>query len=191
MKQLTPQQSKAAALGILLLVVVLGISIVALPVWLLNRHYDTAIDDASSVLGKFARLKGMQDGLMKQALEVKALEANHHFLKTGSAELAAGELREQAQAIFDASGAKVNSIQNLPAKDDGVYRQVTVSVQLLAPLSAVKSMTYALETAHPYLFLDNFRITATNMVINRPEPATEPDLVVQFDLSGYALKGAK
>ncbi len=178
-------------MGILLLVTVFAISLVAVPVWLLNRHYDTAIDDASTILGKYARLKGMQDGLVKQAMEVKALEANRHFLKGTNAELAAAELREQVQAVFDANGAKVNSIQNLPNKDDGAYRQITISVQLLVPLSSLKGMLHALETAHPYLFLDNFKINATNMIINRAESATEPDLIVQFDLSGYALKGAK
>jgi len=190
MKQLNPQQKRAAALAILLLVVLSAAAAIAVPVWLFNRHYDVAIDSATNSLGRYSKIVGMRDGLQKQAVEVKALEARHHFLKSASPALAAAELQEQAQAIFDANSAKVNSIQILPHKDDGAYRQVTVSVQLIAPLSAVKAMLYALESAHPYLFLDNFSIRAPNMVVSRSDSAPEPDLVVQFDLSGYALKGA-
>lgn len=189
MTQFNAQQRQVAAWTILVLVVLLAVTAVALPIWLFNRHYDVAIEDATGSLARYSKIIGMRDGLLRQAVEVKALEAQHHFLKSASPALAAAELQEQAQAIFDANGAKVNSTSVLPHKDDGAYRQVTVSVQLIAPLSAIKAMLYALESVHPYLFLDNFSIRAPNMVVTRSEPATEPDLVVQFDLSGYALKG--
>ncbi|MEO7107062.1 MAG: type II secretion system protein GspM [Rhodoferax sp.] len=189
MKPLNSQQKKVAALSILVLVVLLLMTAIALPVWLLNRHYDGALDETVNRLDRFARIIGMKDGLQKQAVTVKALEAKRHFLKGGSPSIVAADLQQQAQAVFDANGAKVNSIQPLPSKDEGAYRKVTVQVQLIAPLSAVKGMLYALESAHPYLFVDNFSIRANNMVVTRAEPANEPDLVVMFDLSGYAVKG--
>ncbi len=190
MKQLGPTQKKAAALAILVLLVALAVAVIALPVWLLNRHYDVALEDATSRLERYSKIVGMRDALQKQAVEVKALEAKRHFLKSASPALAAAELQEQAQGAFDAAGAKVNSIQVLAHKDDGLYRQVSVQVQLMAPLTAVKAMLYGLETSHPYLFLDNFSIRAPIMQVNRPEPPNEPELIVQFDLTGYALKGA-
>lgn len=190
MKQLSPIQKKAAALAILVFVVSAIFAAIALPVMLLNQHYDVALEDATSRLERYSRIVGMRDSLQKQALEVKALESQQHFLKSASPALAAAELQEKAQSVFEANGAKVNSIQVLPHKDEGLYRQVTVQVQLLAPLTAVKEMLFGMESAHPYLFLDNFSIRAPNTQVNRVEPANEPDLVVQFDLSGYALKGA-
>ena len=190
MSQLGPLQKKLAAVAILLLLVAIASAAIAVPIWLLNQHYDMALEDATSRLGRYSKIVGTRDALLKQALEVKALAANRHFLKSASPALAAAELQEQAQAFFDAKGAKVNSIQVLPHKDDGLYRQVTVQVQLIASLTAVKGMLHGLESSHPYLFLDNFSIRAPNMQINRAEPASEPDLIVQFDLTGYALKGA-
>lgn len=189
MKPLNSQQKKAAALSILVLVVLMLIAAIALPVWLLNRHYDGALDEVVNRLDRFSRIVGMRDGLQKQAVEVKALGAKRHFLKSGSPALVAAELQQQAQAVFEANGAKVNSIQPLPSKDEGAYRQVTVQVQLIAPLSSVKGMLHALESARPYLFLDNFSARANNMVVTRSEPVNEPDLVVMVDISGYALKG--
>ncbi|QTN26113.1 hypothetical protein HZ993_12190 [Rhodoferax sp. AJA081-3] len=190
MKQFGPRQKKAAALAILVLVIAVAGAAVALPVWLVNQHYDVAFEDATSRLERYSRIVGTRDALQKQAVEVKALEAKRHFLKGASPALAAAELQEKAQSVFDANGAKVNSIQVLAHKDDGLYRQVTLQVQLIAPLTAVKGMLYGLESAHPYMFLDNFSIRAPNMQVNRVESSNEPDLVVQFDLTGYALKGA-
>jgi general secretion pathway protein M len=190
MMELNAQQRRVAAWAILVPIVLLTIAAVALPVWLFNRHYDVAIENATSNLARYSKIIGMRDALQKQAIEVKNLEANHHFLKSASPALAAAELQQLAQGIFDANSAKVNSTSVLPHKDEGAYRQVSVSVQLVAPLSAIKAMLYAIESAHPYLFLDNFSIRAPNMVVSRSESGTESELVVQFDLSGYALKGA-
>lgn len=190
MTNLTPKQSKAAALAILALVIALVIGAIALPLWLLNQRYDAAVEDAATRIERYSRIVGMRDGLQKKAAEVIGLEANHHFLKSASPALAAAELQEQAKIILDENGGKLNSIQILPHKDDGAYRQVSVGLQLTAPLSAVKAMLYALESAHPYLFIDNFSIRAPFNPAARNDSATEPDLIVQFDLTGYALKGA-
>lgn len=189
MKPLNSQQQKAAALAILALVVLLLLSAVAMPVLLLNHHYASALDDTVNRLDRFSRIVGMRDGLQKQAVEIKALEAKHHFLKSASPALVAAELQQLAQGIFLANGAKVSSIQPLPSKDDGAYRQVTVQVLLTAPLSSVKGMLYAMESSRPYLFLDNFSIRAANMIVTRSDLQSEPDLTVMFDISGYALKG--
>jgi general secretion pathway protein M len=190
MTHLTPKQSKAAALALLSLVIALAIGATALPLWLLHQRYDVAVEDAATRLQRYSRIVGMRDALQKKAAQVAALEANHHFLKSAGPALAAAQLQEQAIIILDQNGGKLNSIQILPHKDDGAYRQVSVNLQLTAPLSAVKAMLYALESARPYLFVDNFLIRAPYNPGARNDPATEPDLVVQFELRGYALKGA-
>lgn len=191
MIHLTPKQSRAAAILILLMVAMLVVSALVTPLWLLNQRYELAVEDAAARLARYSKIVGMRDGLQKKALDVKALEANHHFLKSASPALAAAELQEQAKIILDANGGKINSLNILPHKDDGQYRQVSVSLQLSAPLSAVKAMLYALESARPYLFIDNFSVRAPFLVGARSEAANEPELVVQFDLTGYALKGAQ
>ncbi len=191
MMQLTPQQSKLAALAILVFVFISFVSAIALPLWLLNKRYDMAVEDAVVRLDRYSRIVGMRDGLQKKAIEIKALEANHHFLKSASPALAAAELQERAKAILDENGGKLDSIQILPHKDDGAYRQVSVLLRLSAPLSSVKAMLHALESAHPYLFVDNFSIRATNFSVVRNDSAVESDLTVQFQLTGYALKVAQ
>lgn len=190
MNHLTPTQSRAAALALLAAVLLLAAAVVATPLWLLHRRYDGALDDASTRLQRYARIIGMRDGLQKKSVEVAALGKTPHFLKSTSPALAAAELQEQARVVLEANGGKLNSIQILPPKDEGAYRQVSVTMQLTAPLSALKAMLYALESARPYLFIDNFTVRARVGFVAR-DPAVEPDLTVQLDLTGYALKGAQ
>lgn len=189
MIQLTPRQSKAAALAILILIALLAVALVSVPLWLLNRRYETGIEDASNRLERYSRVVGMRDGLLKRAVEVKSLELNRHFLKSATPALAAAELQELVTSVLGESGVKLNSIQILPHKDEGLYRQVSVALQLSAPQSAVKGMLYGLESTHPYLFIGNFSVRMTNMLAIRTELAAEPDVVVQFDVTGFALKG--
>lgn len=192
MIEMTPAQSKAAALGLLLALMALVVGAIAVPIWLLNRHYDAALDDSVSRIERYSKIAGMRDGLAKKALDVKALAASHHYLKSASPALAAAELQEQAKVILEAKGGKLNSIQILPHKDEGNYRQITVAMQMSAPLSAVKGMLHALESARPYLFVDNFSVRSMAGFAARMgvDPNVEPELTVQFDLSGYALKEA-
>lgn len=191
MIQLSPKQSRAAAALLLAAVVLLIAAIVAAPLWMLNRRYDAALDDTVSRLERYAKIAGMRDGLVKKSAQVQVLAQSHHYLKSASPALAAAELQEQVKVILEANGGKLNSIQILPHKDDGQYRQISVQLQLSASLAAVKAMLYALESSRPYLFIDNFsaRSTAGFGPRTGADPAVEPDLTVQFDLTGYALKG--
>lgn len=192
MKQLTSMQSKAAAIAILLGVLLLIVSIVAAPIWLLNRRYDGAVDEAAGRLDRYSRIVGMRDGLQQKTVEIQALESSRHFLKSTSPALAAAELQEQAKIILDGNGGKLNSIQILPHKDDGGFRQVSVALQFTAPLSAVKAMLYALESARPYLFIDNLQVRVPpGPLAGNKDGMSEPELFVQFDLAGYAVKGAQ
>lgn len=188
---MTTKQSKAAALLVLALVIALVIGAIALPVWLLNRRYDAAIEDSVTRLTRYSRIVGMRDGLQKNAAVLVALEQNHHFLKSASPALAAAELQERAKSIIDRNGVKTNSIQIMPHKDDGMYRQVSVMFQLAAPLSAIKAMLYELESARPYLFISNLAIRNPAYAPHRGESAVEQELAIQFVLTGFALKGAQ
>lgn len=189
MIRLTPTQSKAAALLLLALVLAAVVLAIATPIWLLNRRYDAAIEDASSRLTRYSKVAGMREGLVKKAADVRALDGSRHYLRSATPAVAAAELQEVVRGILDANGGKLSSIQILPHKDDGLYRQVAVNLQLTATLTALKPILHQLESARPYLFIDNFSVRAPFAFVQRAAASAEPELIVQFDLTGYALKG--
>ena len=185
MISMTPVQSKLAAIVLLLCAVAVVVSAIAVPWWLLKRHYDVALEDAITRLQRYSKIAGMHGGLQKKAEDLKSLNTTSHFLKSSSPALAATELQELVKTILEARGGKINSIQILPHKDEGEYRMVPVALQMAAPQSALRGMLHALESLQPYLFIDNLSIRspAGNQV-----RAVEPDVIIQFDLTGYALK---
>lgn len=189
MTRLTPKQSKAAALALLAAVLVIVCGVVAAPLWMMHRHYDVAIEDASSRLERYLKIAGMRAGLQKQFDAVKVLGTAGHFLKSASPALAAAEIQEQAKGIVEVNGGKLSSMQILPHKDDGLYRQIPVALQLTGTLTALKKILHALESSHPYLFLDNFTVRSPMANAARNASAVEPEIFIQFDLTGYALKG--
>ena len=193
MIQMSPKQSRAAALALLLGLLVLLVGLVAIPLWLLNQRYDNALEDSVARLQRYSKIAGMREGLIQKSAEVKALAASHHYLKSASPALAAAELQEQLKVILEANGGKLSSIQILQHKDEGAYRQVAVALQLTAPLSALKGIFHALESSRPYLFIDNLSVRSNAGFGQRMgvDPAAEPELIVQFNVTGYALKGAQ
>jgi general secretion pathway protein M len=187
MIQMTPVQSKVAALALLLLAILASLTLVFGPWWALKLRYDSALDEAVTRLERYSRIAGMQDGLQKKALEVKSLETSKHFLKSASPALAAAELQDLAKTVIEANGGKITSIQILQHKDETGYRQVGVTLQLSATQSVLKSMLHAIESAQPLLFIDNLVVRSP---IGNQNRVPEADLNFQFDLTGYALKGA-
>lgn len=191
--RLSPMQSRLAALALLLLVLLLAVAAVAGPLWWLHRHYDDAISDATARITRYARIAGMRPGLQAQLAQVRAQGGPSHFLKATSAPLAAAEIQELAKTLIESSGGKLNTLQILPPKEEGGHRRIPVNVQLSGSVVALKKILHALESSRPYLFIDNFSVRSQPVFVPRagasPVRATEPELFIQFDLSGYALKG--
>jgi hypothetical protein len=75
------------------------------------------------------------------------------------------------------------------SKDDGRYRQITVNVQLTASVQAMRNILDGIESHVPYLFVDNLTIRAQVPSNFRPAPGVEPEMFMQFDVSGYSPTG--
>lgn len=188
---LSPKQNKFAALGLLMATILIVIAAVATPLLVFHRYYDSAIDDISSRLGRYYKIASMRSELQKQITAIQARGTVGYYLKNPSPALAAAEIQELAKNMVEMNGGKLTSIQILPHKDDGHYRQVMVTIQLTGTLTATKKILYGLESSRPYLFVDNLLIRSPMAYMPRNAPNTDPDLIVQLDLAGYALKGAQ
>lgn len=192
-RDLTPKQSRMLALSLLLVLVALIIAMVGMPVFWLHRHYDQAIEQQVDLLARYSRIGATAPALAKQLEELKAKNARRFFLKSTVPALAASEVQEMAKSVVESNGGKITSMQIPEHKDDGNYRKVTVNIQISARISAAQKIFYALETQHPYLILDNVSIRSTVRQVPRGAnlPGPEPEFLVQFELAGFAVLGAK
>lgn len=192
-KSMTPQQSRMLALTLLLALVALIIASIAMPVFWLHRHYDQPIEQQLDLLARYSRIGATTPGLTKQLEALKARGARGFFLKSSVPALAASEVQEIVKGVIESNGGKIATMQIPGHKDDGNYRKVTVNIQMNAKISAAQKIFYALETQRPYLILDNISLRST--VWQAPRGANvqgpEPEFLVQFDVAGYAVLGAK
>ncbi|MDD5402907.1 MAG: type II secretion system protein GspM [Sulfuricella sp.] len=187
MRPLTPLQSKTLALALLVLVFVSAVLALALPMMAVHRHYDAAIEQLVDRMARYRRIIAMTPGLKAGLERVKARNGRKFYLKNAAPALAAAEIQEIAKTIIEAQSGKLTSIQIIPHKDDGGYRQVGVNLQFSGSIASIQKILYALETRQPYLFVDNLSIRSRLMSNYRAAPGAEPEYFVQFDLTGYAL----
>jgi general secretion pathway protein M len=192
-RALTPLQSRMLALSLLLVFVALVIATIAAPVLWLHRHYNQGIEQQLDLLARYSRVGATAPGLTKQLEALQAKAARGFFLKNSVPALAASEVQEMVKGVVESNSGKITSMQISEHKDDGNYRKVMVNIQMNATVSATQKIFYALETQRPYFLLDNVSVRSTVKQAPRGAnvPGPEPEFLVQFDVAGYAVRGAK
>ncbi|MCE9550769.1 MAG: type II secretion system protein M [Betaproteobacteria bacterium] len=187
MRALSKNQSRSLAIGLLILFLTIGILLLFIPINMLHRHYDQSLDSLADYLGRYRHVVATHAEVQSALDQVKKKNGRQHFLRNTGAALAASEIQETAKSLIEANGGKLVSMQVVPFKDDGGYRRVTVNIQFISNMTTLRKILYAVETVQPYLLLDNVSIRSQANVLSKGTPMTEPELVAQFDVSGYTL----
>lgn len=185
-----PSRDRRLAVTVLVAAVAIVIAIVAVPTWLVHRHYDVALADATSRLERFARISSTRPMVAKQLEAMRAKDTRRYFLRSGGAALSAAEAQEAVRSLIESSGGRLITMQAPASKDDGRYRLITANVQLQANIFALRKILAAIDSNVPFLFVDNLTVRSPVPSNFRPQPGGEPEMFVQFDISGYALTGA-
>lgn len=184
-----PEQSRRAAVAILVGAIVAIAAAVAIPIWLLHRHYDAALADSAEKLDRYNRLAATRPAIAQQLEAMRTKEPRKFFLRAGPPALSAAEAQEAVRTIIEGNGGRLITMQAPVTKDDGRYRQIIVNVQMTANVQAMRKILYAIENHVPYLFIDNLTIRSQVPANFRPTPGAEPEMFLQFDVSGYTLTG--
>lgn len=186
------------ALALLLAVLGLVYLLVLHPLFTVPlRAADARIEE---LRGRDARVRG----LLRQAPAIRERLASQDargdasgFLAEPTAELAAAALIQQLETVVgEASpGNRGCAIANrAPLSGEpppGPYRRVTVQVRLRCGNAETLAVLHRIESARPYLFVDNLSVTAQRYfaVPGSPSPQ-EGGLDVGFDLYGYLRPAA-
>jgi general secretion pathway protein M len=185
-----PKRSRQLALVLLVAAVLAVIAIVAIPVWLAHRHYDVAIAENLDKLDRFQRIAGTRASVARQREAMASRDPRKFYLRGGPPALSAAEAQEAIRSIIESGGGRLITMGAPSSKEQGRYRQVTVNVQITANIFALRKILGAVESRTPYLFIDNLLVRTQVPANFRPAPGAEPEMFVQFDVSGYAIVGA-
>jgi hemoglobin-like flavoprotein len=191
MRALSNNQSRSLAIGLLILFLTIGVLLLFIPINMLHRHYDQSLDSLADYLGRYRHVVATHAEVQSALDQVKQKNGRQHFLRNTGVALAASEIQETAKNLIEANGGKLVSMQVVPFKDDGGYRRVTVNIQFITNLSTLRKILYAVETVQPYLLLDNVSIRSQANALNKGASVIEPELITQFDASGYTLVADK
>ena len=176
-------------MGLMFAAVALAVAAVAIPVWLFNRHYDRALAESMDKLERYQRIAATRGEVARDLEVMRAHDPRRFFLRSGPAPLSAAEAQEALRAIIEANGGRLITMQAPSSREEGRHRQVTVNVQLTANVLALRKILNAVETRTPFLFVDNLMVRSQVPSTFKPGPGSEPEMFVQFDVSGYSLTG--
>ena len=187
----SPRDRRIVAVALLVFVVAILIAAIAIPVTMLNRHYDQNLAKMNRQWKSQTAFNAMRPQVARALESLRAKDVRKFFLKGTTSALASAELQDQVRQVVEANGGRLISASANPHKDDGPYRIATASFQLNINNTNLRRMLHALETREPYLFNDTLVIRSQVPFGYRPPAGTmEPDLFVQMDVSGVAFVGA-
>jgi hypothetical protein len=92
--------------------------------------------------------------------------------------------------MLESNGARLTSIQPTTVKDDAGFRLYSLNIGFNATPAALQKTLYAIETALPYLFLENVTLRATVPRGYKPAPNQEPEVSAQIEVQAYGPKDA-
>lgn len=185
--KLTSQQSRALALVLLFIVIALTVAAIATPAYLLHRHYDETIENATDNLIRYRRFSEQAPAIEQEIEKIAALNAKRFFIKTSNPSLAASDIQDAVKQIIESRRGKLLSVQILPAKDEGKYRRISLTIQANVTPLALQHILHGIESRDPMLFIDNLSIRAGQGRLYRPQPGIEPEFGLQMTLHGYAI----
>jgi len=186
--RLPPSRQRALAVTLLVVAVLLVLSLVLVPLVLLHKHYDDRIATLSDRLERYRRVAAQAPEFRKGLDAMRDRDARRFFLKNTAPNLAGAELQEIVRTAIESNGGRITTSQNQAPRDEGRFRQITVSVQFFASTPALQKILYAIESAPPYLLVENMTLRPLNAFRGfKPLAGQEPEVNVQLDAAGYTF----
>lgn len=185
-----PKRSRQVAVFFLVLAVVAVVALFALPTWYLYTRYDRELAERRDKLERFTRIAATRTDVARQLEAMRGRDTRKFFLRAGPGALAVAEAQEAIRAMVEQAGGRLITMQALPAKEEGRYRQVAAQVQLAANIQALRRILHAVENHTPMLFVENLMVKTQVPSNFKPGPGAEPEMFVTFDIHGYSLLGS-
>ncbi len=162
---------------------------------LLAKHqfYQHNIEQLQNRLQRYQALLNTREGLEAQIQGIQQNQLDKtYYLGQASPTLAATHLQQQAKKAVKSIGGSLVSTQILPVADESGFSKVAIRVQMTGDTVVIQKVLYALESARPLLFVDNFRVRSRiirRRARDRKSTTEQVQLTLQLELSGYMRQG--
>ncbi len=197
MDKMSPQVSRFAAIGLLILSVWVLAFYVLTP---LGQGYIDKADEISMLEKRLGTLRAMLANKALVQTELKRLdslnESGDVFLKGSKEAIASANLREFVNDIVKESGGVLVSTQQYPAPSIDTANAVGLRLQFNGEITNLTSLLYKLESARPLVFIDKMTVTSSATRKRRSvrsrrlsAKSSRKSLTVRLDIVGYMVAG--
>jgi hypothetical protein len=186
--QLTKDQERKLAVGILGFVAVLLLALVIVPVWRANADYSLQIQHLQTRLQSLQSRAAADAALHPRYQQLlRSHAASGHHLKSDTEAVAAAELQGIVNAISSRNSTQILTTQILPTTGEGGFIRVALKVRVRGPLEGIVQSIYDIEANQTFLFLD--KLSLRDSARRRIRGSAEVNQFdVDFDLIAYMPK---
>lgn len=182
----SPMVSRAVALGLLLVALAAIWSLLVEPLWARHQSALRSAEQSEALLLRYQRIAADRPALQDRLERVEEPRSDaRRFLDGVSPDLVAAELQDRIKRAVESSGATLTSMRILAPEDQAGHRRVSLRVNLECETSALQELFHGIETAAPYLFLDNVDVRVRRKAGQRRGAPAAGSLRVRFDVHGY------
>lgn len=167
-KELDKKQQRWLAVGLLIVVIGLLVSLVLVPVLFKVYEYRESIDNLQFRLDRYNKKIASKENLIKHIAKTrKSLGQAGYFGLYKTAALATAELQNKVKYAVTSSGGQLTSTQALRQKDLDGLTEIVIKVRLSGSLKAITDSIYKIETGMPYMVVENLKILSVRGRRNR------------------------
>lgn len=166
---------------LLLLIPPVGLGIAA---WLKHQQLQTNLTNLEP---RYARLLGLANHRAElQALEntVNTALNRHTYPATQDTASAGNDAQQRVRSLFADNHLDIISIQVLPAKEEGAFNRIGITLRVEGNLAAIYAALDQLPTLTPAVLLDSMALQTIGAV----RPASAQQLSGQFNFSVYRVR---
>lgn len=199
--RLSQPRACAVLLAAILLLTLTVVGTIALTWSSRLQTLERGLDDDLDRLQRYQRLLATLPALRAALEEEQANDAfKAYYFDADTPAIAGAQLQSEVQEMVRSAGARPVSTQILPADDTAVPPRVSVRIQLQATTEQLFDVVYRVETARPFLLIDQMSIRSQarpNQVSRfrgrgaRPVNVSQDQLTVRLDIFGYFLSSTQ
>lgn len=185
---ITFNTSRLSAIGLLLLVLLLGYFAVIYPLMGVKQEYQETVDDLRFKLEHLQQVASGREALAQRLEKIRALaKQNDAFMPTNTAALASADLQTRIKQVVSEAGGELSSTQVIPERNEENAVRVGVKIRMTGSSGVLRQVLQSFESGKPYLFIENLNIRPIRMPRNPRDknPVIEDRLSVDFDVAGY------
>ncbi len=153
-------------------------------VWLRHQQYQAGLAELEP---RYARLLGLlkhQTDLQALGTQVSAAMVQRSYPASQDIAKAGNDAQQRIRSLFADSRLEVISIQVLPAKEEGQFNRITITLRVEGDLSAMQTALDKLTGLTPTVLVDSM----TLQTIGAVRPASVQRLGGQFSFSVFRLR---